>query len=241
MELVDGKLQTQGINTGPEDGAPAVRPYLNAIHHHWSNVEAQGFAFSLLPGFDVPPNATLTGHRLELELTGVSRWIDPPLMPDSFTSVRLSPLAAGIELSIAGNGEVDSERLGTLPLLESTPPEGASDLDLYYQINDLPSSEIYVLTLVMSAYPPAGAPSGIESSDPIHVILSPDGASPQSRLHHASLFLEAHLASVPEPSSACVSSAMICVALLIRRKRSASPSFRGCSQVISAVHVVDTM
>ena len=36
IEVVNGPPAAQGINTGPDDGAPFIRPYLNAIHDHWS-------------------------------------------------------------------------------------------------------------------------------------------------------------------------------------------------------------
>lgn len=201
VEVIDGKLQAQGINTGPDDGAPAIRPYVNAIHHHWHNVEESGFAFATLPGFDVPPNAALRGQRLEIDLISVRRWVDPPTMPGASTVVKLDPLEPAALLSVSAVNSIDSGSFGALTLANDLPITGAYDLDPYYQINDLPYNEIYVLSFVMSAHSPAGEPSAIKPSDAVHVILAPDGATPHARLHHASLFLEAYVVSVPEPQA----------------------------------------
>ena len=86
-------------------------------------------------------------------------------------------------------------------LLRDVPFGGVDDLDPLYEINTQPAGEIHVLRFILSATTAAGEPSAVLPSRPINVLLSPDGESPMQRLHHASLYLERHMASVPEPSS----------------------------------------
>lgn len=143
VEIVDDKLQAQGVNTGPDDGLPAVRPYANTIHDHWQNVDALGTALSSLPGFDVPHFVTpLVGQELRLELVSVSKWENPPLMPDAQTITRLQPLDPGELLTIVGpRGETNSTELGSVLLSSEIPVGVALDLDLVYQINTLPKRD----------------------------------------------------------------------------------------------------
>ena len=220
IEVVDGKLQTQGVNTGPDDGAPAIRPYPNAIHDHWRNVESLGIATASLPGFDVSPAAAtaLQGSGLELRLDAVLRWRSPPMHPDPGHTPRLEPLAAGQVLTIDGPTEtLNSENLGALTLLDEVPFGGVADLDLIYGINALPTVEIHVLRFGLTATPIGGRLPTVAASDPIYVLLSPDGDGPVERLHHASLFLENYLATVPEPSTGSLA---ILAAITLGRVRS---------------------
>ncbi|MEM9185337.1 MAG: hypothetical protein AAGB00_02425 [Planctomycetota bacterium] len=199
VEVVDGKLQAQGIDTGQASGAPAVRPYVNAIHEHWQNVPGSGFAFARLPGFDVPPTQALAGHDLELDWISTQRWVSPPPMPTETTVPRLEPLAPGTRISISAVSDANSDSRGALVLVESVQAVGAADVDLYYQINGLPTDEIYVLTFILSAHPESGVAGAIAASDPISILLAPDGTTPAERLHHSAQFLEAYVATVPEP------------------------------------------
>ncbi len=204
IEVVEGKLQAQGLNTGPDDGAPAIRPYLNTIHDHWRNVESLGIATASLPGFDVSPSAAtaLQGSRLSLHLDAVLRWRSPPTHPHAAHIPHLEGLAAGQVLTINGPSEtIDSQGLGELTLLEEVPFGGVTDLDLVYGFNQMPADQIHVLRLGLSATPLAGGDPIVAPSDPLYVLLSPDGVGPVERLHHASLFLEGYLAAIPEPSS----------------------------------------
>lgn len=206
VEVVNGKLQAQGINGGTPDGAPPVRPYINVIHDHWRDVSVIDSAVANLPGFDVPSYVTpLIGQQLRLELVGASKWRSPPLSPEPNTTPRLNPLDPGETISITGPlGEFDTDNPGSLILSPLITVGGALDLDLVYQVNELPRDEIHVLEFVLSASPASGAPGSIQPSDPIQVLLSPDGATPQERLHEASLFLEANVTRavfIPEPSA----------------------------------------
>lgn len=220
VELVGDKLQAQGVNTGPDDGLPAVRPYANTIHDHWRNVDPLVTALSTLPGFDVPGFVTpLVGHELTLDLVSVRKWENPPLMPPAATMPRLKPLGAGEFISIIGPvGETDSAELGGVTLSSEIRSGGALDLDLVYQINALPENEIHVLEFILSAAPASGVPTTIRPSDPIYVLLSPDGATPAERLHHASLFLETHLATIPEPTSGALLAIALPLVLRTRRR-----------------------
>ncbi len=113
-------------------------------------------------------------------------------------------------------------------LAESLPESGATDVDLVYQINSLPSQVLYLLTFEMAALEVDGTPSSVMRSDPIYVTLAPAGETPEERLQQASLFLEAYVVNLPEPSAA-----MHCLALLgwlfaCRARRSPFQVSPGC-------------
>jgi hypothetical protein len=203
--VVEGRLEAQGINTGTADGAPATRPYPNAIHDHWRNVPGAPAATASLPGFDVPPrsDASLWGQRLDLELISVSKWVNPPSMPGPETVPLLAPLDAEEQILVNGpQGVVSSDSLGTLNLLGSVSPAGNLDLDLLYQVNRVPAGELHVLEMILRATPSAGGSVTLLPSRLIFVILAPAMGSGPS-LHGAALFLERHLGlGIPEPTSA---------------------------------------
>lgn len=210
VEVANGALQAQGVNTGAADGAPSVRPYVNVIHDHWHNIypdQATGlepFANTLLPDFGVPANALVRGHELTLTLLNAQKWVNPPEMPTPGVVPNLQPLAPGETIRVETvNGDVSSDALGTLLLSVSVPAAGIDDILLNYTTNRLPSNEIDVLTFRLSAKPAdPSKPDLIADSGPIFVLLSPDGENSTKKLHHASLFLEAYLAKpVPEPNS----------------------------------------
>ena len=73
--------------------------------------------------------------------------------------------------------------------------------------------EIYVLEWILNTTAP-----DIAASRSIYTLLSPDGATPQERLHHASLYTEAWL-GVPEPGPASILALLAGLAGLIRRRR----------------------
>lgn len=216
IEVVGGKLQAQGVNTGAPDGAPAIRPYVNSIHAHWSNVTPdpnsglQPFATSFLPDFEVPIDASfvqLKFHELNLELLGASKWVAPPMMPPEGTVPHLQPLDPNEVIRIETvNTDISTDTLGELLLSVSIPQAGIDDIVLNYNIEGHPTDQIHVLQFQLSAKPAdPSLPDLIEDSDPIYILLSPDGSSPMERLHHAALYLEEFLGNnptfIPEPGS----------------------------------------
>ncbi len=182
VEVVNQKLQAQGINTGPDDGAPAFRPYLNSLHDHFRNIEAANAAIANLPGYDIPAfTLPLVGKRLELEWTGTRKWVNPPLEPDPQTRPIFEPLDDDELITIFGPfSDTNSVQMGTLVLAESLPESGATDVDLVYQINSLPSQVLYLLTFEMAALEVDGTPSSVMRSDPIYVTLAPAGETPEA-------------------------------------------------------------
>ncbi len=163
VEVVNQKLQVQGINTGPSDGAPAFRPYLNSLHDHFRNIEAANAAIANLPGYDIPAfTLPLVGKRLELEWTSTRKWVNPPLEPDAQTRPIFEPLDDSELITIFGPfSDTNSDQMGTLVLAESLPESGATDVDLVYQINSLPSQVLYLLTFTMAAVEVDGTPSSV--------------------------------------------------------------------------------
>ena len=202
IRVVDGQLVAQGVNTGAADGAPATRPYASVIHDHWQNSPlGLEIAIATLPGFDVPAptDPLLVGQPLFLTLIGVRQWANPPVMPSAGIVPQLSLLSGGETVSItAGGMTIDSTNLGTLPLLSSAPVGGASDIDVLYSVNSRPTDSIYVLSATISS-----GSAFVADSEPVSIVLSPDGSNAMERLHHASLYLEQFLGptAVPEPSS----------------------------------------
>lgn len=222
IEVVGGKLQAQGINTGPSDGAPAIRPYVNSLHDHWENVDVLEIAKATLPGFDVTPSAStaLLGHALDLELLGVEKWVSPPAMPDASVTPSLEPLGSGQLIKIVGpESEIDSDVRGLLRIVGEVPFGGVADIDLFYEINEIPADEIHVLRFQLTAERLAGSQPAVEASDSIYVLLSPDGVTPFERLHHASLYLEEYVVTIPEPSTAVISLFVSLACLFTRRQR----------------------
>lgn len=216
VEVVNGKLQAQGLNTGMSDGAPQTRPYVNAIHDHWKNVPGFDQAYATLPEYDVSVSAAtaLLGQSLSLELIGASRWDSPPMMPDANTAPLLTPLALGDLITVEANfGVADSVNLGTVTLLQSVPFGGIKEVPVLYQINSHPANELHVLEFILSS-----SSSTVQPSDPLYVLLSPDHSDPMNRLHHAALFLESYLATVPEPTAAALVVVLIGSRLLSRRR-----------------------
>ena len=204
VQVVDNQIVAQGVNTGTNDGAPDTRPYPNAIHDHWQNsLVGSDSAMATLPGFDIPSSATpLWSQPFYLTLNSVTKWVSPPMMPSVGTIPQLTPLPAGelVEVTIDASTysqTIDSDSLGTILLSPSVSIFGISDLDLLYEVNKQPAGEIYVLNTTLSS-----GNTGVENSDPVYIILSPDGANHAERLHHAALFLEENITSaiiVPEP------------------------------------------
>ncbi len=205
VELAVGQLVAQGVNTGNFDGAPDRRPYRNVIHDHWQNSPLIGSnaATASFPEFDIlSPAAELQFRPLELRLLGVTKWVDPPPIPPPGTVPSFESLPSDEILSLTLNGEtIDSQSLGSLFLATSVPPNGLSDIPATYAVNRRPANEIYVIETQLASSNPAVLPS-----DSVYILLSPDGASPMERLHHAALYLEEYIVThpIPEPTAIAV-------------------------------------
>lgn len=207
--LAGDRLVAQGVNTGNDDGAPAVRPYQNVIHDHWHNSPlGLDSASASLPGFDIRPpvDGALVGYPMYLTLESVVQWDAPPLTPLAGTTPTFSGLQSGELVKVTtGVQSTTSGALGSVLLTPSVKSAGELDIDLLYEINTRPENRIYILSFVLSSGNPL-----VADSDRVHVLLSPDGANPMEKLHHASLFLEEYAATrtvgvaVPEPSALIV-------------------------------------
>lgn len=203
IQVYENQLIAQGYISGADpsdDGGGVVRPYINAIHGHWTNNPSPGIdaASATLPGFDLFSGGALTGSSLSLELVGASKWSDVPTMPAPGTVPDLQPLV-GEEIFVGYQGDFHSTAApGSFTLIESVAPGGLLDIDLTYDIASEPVGSLYVLEFVLST-----SAAGIADSSTVHVILSPDGANHMERLHHASLYLESYLGTpIPAPGAA---------------------------------------
>jgi len=217
VKVVNDQLVAQGYNSaGEDDGGGVRRPYYNALHDHWENLPTVEAATATLPGYDLFEPGPLVGHDLVLTLTGARKWVAPPPMPAPGTLPTLEPLTDAEKIFVTlgdntGGTTIDTASGGSLTLADAISTDGADDLDLGYDIALKPSNVIYVLELTLSTNAP-----GIAPSDTIYTLLSPDGADPTQRLHHASLFLESHLGTpIPEPSAFMITA--IGGAMLLRR------------------------
>ena len=227
VEVTDGQLQGQGVNNGDFDGAPAVRPYLNSIHDHWSvYVPSLDRSFATFPEFEVTPQVAfsfLESYALQIELVSAWQWQSPPSMPAAGTTPDLRPLDPNDVITIQTLGApISTDTLGTLQLSTSVPAGGTGDIVPNFSIQGSPTDRIYVLEFVMSATAPDTSHPEILPSDPMFLLLSPDGVGPVERLHHASLYLEEYLAlhglAVPEPDSFTL--AALGLVVWSRRRRS---------------------
>jgi len=187
IKVVNDQLVAQGyISTGVDDQGGVTRPYYNALHDHWTNLESITAATADLPGFDVITPGPLEGYSVTATLTGARMWVNPPLPPAGVIPV-LEP--ADVEIfATFGLDTVSSEATGTLTLTPSVPAGGALDLDVVYDVFAHPQAVIHVLEYTLSTDAP-----GVADSSTVHVLLSPDGDNMMERLHHAALHLEEFL------------------------------------------------
>jgi len=230
VKIVDNQLVTQGyLSDGSDDGGDNTlvnvngtdlnyRNYYNAIHGHFSNSTIiSDFASANLPGYDVLTNANdLIGSDLKMTITGFSKWTSPALSGP----VTLSPLDPTEFIEVVYGGTiVNSQTFGTTPnddtitLLASFNGGNGVDLDLSYDLTgDNPVGEIYVIESVLST-----SAAGIADSSTVYTILSPDGTTPQEKLHHQSLHTERELGTpAPEPASIAM---LALLPVLMRRRR----------------------
>ncbi len=205
-------LVAQGYNsTGADDGGGVIRPYLNAIHNHWSNSPGASTAASAtLPGFDIPNGITaLQGYDLTWELTGAWKWTTPS-MAGTVTETALDP--ADTIFATRGGTTVSTNTPGEL-LLTSYDGTNGDDLDLVYDIDLEPNGVLYVLESILKTNAP-----GIANSSTIYTIFAPDPTSPNGGLHHTALNLESQRnLTIPEPGALSLIS-LGGLALLRRRR-----------------------
>ncbi len=190
IRSIGGRLSAVGTIQGTppiDDGAGLTRPYANALHDHWSNGPTpDAGATATLPGFDLDDTAPIAGFGLHLTLLGVSRWVDPPIEPADDLVPALEPGSPDDQLAITiGGNTITTDAGGTLTLLDSVPSDDVQDIDLLYAINSQPSNTIYILDVRLESDAPA-----IRPSPTIHIILAPDGDTPNERRHLATLHLE---------------------------------------------------
>lgn len=199
VEVHNNQLWAQGSIGGPDDGGGVIRPYYNSMHDHWTNAFGdKQEATANLPAWDIINPNELVGHSVSITWTDAFKWVAPPMMPPAGTVPNFSPLASGELITVTGplGDELDSLSLGQLMLVNSVDIHGHLNLDIEYKINKQPLNEIFILEWTLSSNAP-----GIADSRSIYTILSPDGADPMERLHHASLYVERYLgvSAVPEP------------------------------------------
>lgn len=220
VQVIDNQLVAQGYISGSgalDDGGGLIRPYVNAIHGHFSNSELQpNYATSTLPGYNVLDDAAaLTGFDLTMTITGFQKWSSPAMSGP----VNLTGLDNDETMAVNFGGvAVLSTTYGTtgpdsFTLVSNFNGTDAGDLDLLFEfVGDHPSGEIYVIESVLSTNAP-----GIADSGTVYTLLSPDGIGMAERLHHQSLYLESQLgAAVPEPSTLAIAGLL---PALMRRRR----------------------
>ncbi len=202
VKVVGNQLIAQGYLSGAnpvDDGAGLIRPYINTIHGHWVNnpLDTIDSAFATLPGFDVPVAGPLAGFDLTMTLERVEKWDNVPPMPPAGTVPALETLTASDDaVFVRVNGiTVSSLNPGTVTLASELGSTSVFDVDPVYDIGAEPAGSLYVVTVRLATDAP-----GVADSDPVSIILSPDGVGPMERLHHASLFLESQL-GLPTPDS----------------------------------------
>lgn len=216
LEIIvnNGQLAAQGyISPGqPDDGGGSPRPYLNAIHGHWSIIGGIA-AVASLPGFDIfdPAPAELVGHSLTLELLGAIKWVSPPM---DLTGVipTLEPLGVGETINVGfGGSDINTDTLGSFLISSSVPVGGIEDIDLQYSMLGVPTNVIYALEWRLSSSAP-----DVADSETIYTILAPTG----HMYHQAALHLEQHLGLtvVPEPSTLSLSACGLLGLLLTARR-----------------------
>lgn len=215
VKVVDSQLVAHGYVSGgqPDDGAGVIRPYYNTIHGHFSNKTAN-FATADLPGFDILDEADeLIGYELRWVSTGFAKWSTP----NTTGPVSLQGLDGDEVIEVVYGGDsVRSDQTFVQPfsfqLLSNYNGSNGDDLDFSYDFyGDNPSGELYVIQSVLTTDAP-----GIADSTTIYTILSPDGATPMEKLHHASLFTEQSLGTpIPEPG---MLSLAVLFPILMRRR-----------------------
>lgn len=86
------------------DGGGIIRPYVNAIHSHFTPVGNTGL-YNNATGFDLRESAPFEGADLILTLTGAGKWANPPaqdgtMFAQDFGTPQLSPLGANENIEV---------------------------------------------------------------------------------------------------------------------------------------------
>lgn len=219
IQIMDDQLFAQGYLSGTnpnDDGGGILRPYVNALHDHWSNVGGV-VATATLPGFDLKSTDGLFGYDLNLTLTGSGKWSDPMnnVSGGGHMGHGGMPILSSLDASetifvgFGNQASIDTDALinPNTPdsfLIAETINGPVTDIDLEYSILQTPNNVLYYLQWELSTTAP-----GISASAPIYTIFSPDKDdpvnSPGGPLHHQALALESYLgtpASAPEPNAA---------------------------------------
>lgn len=191
VKVIDGKIVAHGyVSNGVDDGGGVIRPYYNALHGHWENNPSPAItaASADLPGFDILDEADeLIGHDLTYQLLGGKKWTSPV----EGGPVVLEDLAPSEIFVTYGFDTLSTASGGSLTLLSIFNGSNGDDLDLSYDIADKPIGVVHLLELRLSTDAP-----GIEASDTIYTILTPQG-----QFHHVALYLEGVLGTpIPEPT-----------------------------------------
>ena len=188
IKVVDGKLVAQGYIGGEgsgDDGGGLLRPYTNAIHHHWQNDRTKGVAHSDLPGIDLLDAGELEGYDLRLTVLGGKKWVDPPDDPEVGTEIDWSPLDADETIYVRiGDQHASTSDMGTILLAPAIGPSGAVDVGIVYDIKGIPRDQVMVVEAVLSTNAP-----GVTPSDVIYLIFPPG----RGALHRTALYTEAQL------------------------------------------------
>ncbi|MFG0306961.1 MAG: GC-type dockerin domain-anchored protein [Phycisphaerales bacterium JB040] len=190
FEIVgDGPLEVRGhVPSGPDDGGGSARVYTSAVHTHWAD-QGDGSARALI-GLDIS-SPSLAGDSLALELVGGHAWTGPDLFPAPGTVPALTPLGAGDAVTLSVNGDsVSTLDPGTLTLSQSV--SAGESFDIVAQTPGQPEGRLVALEFRLII-------DGLDRGESLWSVLAPDGPDPVARLHHAALYLEAHLGSDPCP------------------------------------------
>ena len=207
IAVVDGKLVAQGYNTGGFDGLDSIRPYFNSIHDHFNFIGTEthplgvtnypSWDIGVLPAADISP---LIGYELSIELVGSGKWVNIPPQDGTGAAqdfgapelVQFDPEHLQVHPSELIRIRFGNKMINTLQLGEfQFSPSVAGvmvDLDFEYFIDNHNAEEIYFLQWKLKTNAP-----GVEDSETIFVIQSPDGFGPEARLHFQSLYLEQYL------------------------------------------------
>lgn len=239
VQVVDNQLVALGYISGnnpADDGNGLVRSYYNALHGHWENIGTIASRADL-PGFDINGQSSLIGDELWLEMTAIKKWSNAPFADFAHShghghgqhnmpkhDGRSSGTATPKFLTIPTDESIDvrfngvSLDLGSPIRLDDNLAASAHyDLSFDYYAGDplgvelAPADAIYLVEFELST-----SDASIQSSDTIHVILSPSGMMVPGS-HGLSLATEVALGTpVPEPA---LIGAVVFAPLLLRRRR----------------------